>query len=81
MTEVFGLQILFFVIVIIIAILFIYYVIFKVEDTVDYEKQYQELQEHERQSLFTLDDGNKEINEIEEKILECKKKLNMKLFK
>lgn len=81
MTTVFGLQIIFFSIVIIITILFIFFVLFKTEDNIDYEKLYQFVTQQEEENLLTLNKGNKEINKIEEQILECKKKLNMKLFR
>ena len=31
--------------------------------------------------IYKLKDDNKEINEVEEKILECKKELHLSLFK
>lgn len=81
MNTVFGLQIIFFSIVIIITVLFIFFVLFKTEDDIDYEKLYQFVEQQEEENLLTLNKGNKEINKIEEQILECKKKLNMKLFR
>ena len=36
--------------------------------------------EQMKSDIETLEQGNREIDEIERKILACKKKLNMKLF-
>lgn len=36
--------------------------------------------EQMKSDIETLEQGNREIDEIERKILTCKKKLNMKLF-
>ena len=46
----------------------------------DYDKIISELNKQKENDLQILKDGNKEINEVEEKILECKKELKMKLF-
>jgi len=38
------------------------------------------LDEQKELDLLTLESGNREINRIEKEILECKKKLKIKLF-
>lgn len=47
---------------------------------IDYDKIIRELNERKEKDLNTLDIKNKEIDKIEKQILECKKKLNIKLF-
>ena len=47
---------------------------------IDYDKIIRELNERKEKNLNTLDIKNKEIDKIEKQILECKKKLNIKLF-
>ncbi|MEG1142982.1 MAG: hypothetical protein RSA91_05450 [Bacilli bacterium] len=47
---------------------------------IDYDRIIRRLNERKIQDLNILDRRNKEINKIEEKILTCKKELNMKLF-
>ncbi len=46
----------------------------------DYDKIIRKLNERKELDLDILSIKNKEINKIEEKILVCKKELNMKLF-
>ena len=46
----------------------------------DYDKIIRKLNERKELDLDILSIKNKEINKIEEKILSCKKELNMKLF-
>lgn len=46
----------------------------------DYDRIIRELSENKEKDLKTLDIKNKEINNIEEKILKCKKELGMRLF-
>ena len=53
----------------------------KHDNTVDYYKVINELNEQEEQNLDVLALGNKEIDAIERKILECKKELKIKLFR
>ena len=48
---------------------------------IDYDKIICELNEQKTINIKKLQDGNKEIDKIESKILECKKKLELKLFK
>lgn len=47
----------------------------------DYDKIIRELNGQKTINLQKLKDGNKEIDKIENRILECKKKLGLKLFK
>lgn len=51
------------------------------ESDIDYDKIICELNEQKTINIKKLQDGNKEIDKIESKILECKKKLELKLFK
>ena len=53
----------------------------KHDNTVDYYKVINELNDQEEQNLDALALGNKEIDAIERKILECKKELKIKLFR
>ena len=53
----------------------------KNQSDVDYYKVIRELNEQEEQNLDELALGNKEINNIEKKILECKKELKIRLFR
>jgi len=48
---------------------------------IDYYRIINEWNEMEEQNLETLALGNKEINNIEKKILECKKELKIRLFR
>lgn len=52
----------------------------KNDNGMDYDKIIKELNERKEKNLNTLDIKNKEIDKIEKQILECKKKLNIKLF-
>lgn len=47
----------------------------------DYNEIIYELNKQEELDLKTLENGNKEIDKIERKILNCKKELGIKLFK
>jgi len=78
MTAVNILQILFFVLVISVAILFIY--ILRHDEGIDYDKWIKIYLTEKEETLKQLEDGNKEIDKIERQILECKKKLKMRLF-
>jgi len=50
------------------------------EDDFDYMKYIHMMEEQTNDNLNTLKDGNKKIDNIEKKILQCKKKLGWKLF-
>lgn len=80
MTTLLLFQIIFFVIVILVTILFILMVFAPKNDEPDYERLYRMFVEQEEEDLKTLNIKNKEIDKIEEKILICKKKLGWKLF-
>ena len=51
------------------------------DEGINYSKLLKELDEQKENNLDILNLGNKEIDKIERKILECKKELNMRLFK
>lgn len=53
----------------------------KKDPGIDYDKIINQLNDQQDKDLKTLELGNKKIDELESKILICKKKLNMKLFK
>ena len=53
----------------------------KNETGIDYYRIINEWNEMEEQNLETLALGNKEIDNIEKKILECKKELKIRLFR
>ena len=48
---------------------------------IDYNAIISQLNEQEKIDLEILNNGNKEIDKLERKILECKKELGIKLFK
>ena len=47
----------------------------------NYDKIINDLNQRQKIDLQTLKTGNKKINKLEKQILECKKELNIKLFK
>ena len=51
------------------------------DDDIDYDRIIRELNEREEKDLDIINRGNKQIDELESRILECKKKLGLKLFK
>ena len=57
------------------------FVLRKGDQGYDYDKIIWELNEQKEIDLETLRNGNKKIDKIEKEILNCKKELNMKLFK
>lgn len=57
------------------------FVLRKQDQGLDYDKIIKELNEQKETNLKTLKEGNKEIDKIEQKILECKKELHLPLFK
>lgn len=57
------------------------FVLRKQDQGLDYDRIIKELNEQKEFNLKTLEDGNKEIDKIESKILDCKKELKFKLFK
>lgn len=72
-------MILFFVICILIGILLIFFC--KNENEEDLERQLIQFSKRYKEMKEELSLGNKEINRIEKEILNCKKKLGIKLFK
>lgn len=73
-------RIIFFGLCLISGIVFIIFILRKEDKGLDYNKIIRELNENKEKDLKTLDIKNKEINNIEEKILKCKKELGMRLF-
>lgn len=69
-----------FLLVVLAVIIYIISVI-KTKESDDYNRIIAEYQEYEKTRLAELRNGNKLINDIERKILICKKKLGFKLFK
>ena len=57
------------------------FVLRKQDQGLDYDKIIKELNEQKEINLEILNEGNKEIDKIERKILECKKELHLPLFK
>ena len=51
------------------------------DNEIDYDRVISELNKQEEKDLDIISNGNKQIDELESKILECKKKLGFKLFK
>ncbi len=49
--------------------------------SLDYEKIIKNLNEQKQHNLDILEKGNKTVDDIENKILECKKELGINLFK
>lgn len=73
-------RIIFFGLCLISGTVFIIFILRKEDKGLDYNKIIRELNENKEKDLKTLDIKNKEINNIEEKILKCKKELGMRLF-
>lgn len=78
--EITSLQIILFSLCGIGGIAIIIFALRKNDKGIDYNKIIRQLNERKVQDLNILDSKNREIDKIEEKILKCKKKLNMKLF-
>lgn len=53
----------------------------KWDNGIDYDRIIRELNEQEEKDLDIINQGNKQIDELESKILDCKRKLGFKLFK
>lgn len=51
------------------------------DNDIDYDKIIRELNEREEHDLDIIKKGDKQIDQLESRILECKKKLGFKLFK
>lgn len=61
-------------------IVFIIFILRIKDEGYDYDAIIAKLNEEEQKDLENLKSGNREINEIESKILKCKKELGIKLF-
>lgn len=75
------LQFLLFILCGLSGIAILIFVLRKQDQGLDYDRIIKELNEQKEFNLKTLEDGNKEIDKIESKILDCKKELKFKLFK
>ena len=53
----------------------------KWDNGIDYDRIIRKINEQEEKDLDIINQGNKQIDELESKILDCKKKLGFKLFK
>lgn len=78
--EITKLQIILFGLCALSGVAIIIFALRKNDKEIDYDRIIRQLNNQKVQDLNNLDRRNKEINKIEEKILKCKKKLNMKLF-
>lgn len=78
--EITKLQIILFGLCALSGVAIIIFALRKNDKEIDYDRIIRQLNNQKVQDLNILDRRNKEINKIEEKILKCKKKLNMKLF-
>ena len=75
------LKIIFFGLCLISSVALLIFIFRAGDQDIDYDKIIRYLNKQKEDNLRLLSEGNKKINEIEKKILECKKKLNMPLFK
>ena len=57
------------------------FILRKNDEEVNYYRLIKDLNERKKMDLEVLRQGNKEIDDIEYKILECKRELGFKLFK
>lgn len=75
------LQILLFGLCVLGGIVVLIFALRKCDNGIDYDKVIRELNEREEKDLDIINKGNKQIDELESRILDCKKKLGFKLFK
>ena len=75
------LQILLFGLCVLGGIAVLIFALRKWDNGIDYDRIIRELNEQEEKDLDIINKGNKQIDELESKILDCKKKLGFKLFK
>lgn len=75
------LQILLFGLCVLGGIAVLIFALRKWDNDIDYDRIIRELNEQEEKDLDIINKGNKQIDELESKILDCKKKLGFKLFK
>ncbi|MDO5569535.1 MAG: hypothetical protein Q4G04_05465 [bacterium] len=73
-------RIIFFGLCLVAGIVFLIFILRQEDKGLDYDRIIRELNENKENDLKTLDIKNKEINNIEEKILRCKKELGIRLF-
>ena len=75
------LQILLFGLCVLGGIAVLIFALRKWDNGIDYDRIIRELNEQEEKDLDIINQANKQIDELESKILDCKKKLGFKLFK
>lgn len=75
------LQILLFGLCVLGGIAVLIFALRKWDNGIDYDRIIRELNEQEEKDLDIINKGNKQIDELESKILDFKKKLGFKLFK
>ncbi|MDO5569761.1 MAG: hypothetical protein Q4G04_06675 [bacterium] len=73
-------RIIFFGLCLVSGIVFLIFILRQEDKGLDYNKIIRELNKNKEKDLKKLNIKNKEINNIEEKILKCKKELGMRLF-
>lgn len=78
--EVIILQMILFILCGLTAIALLIFILRKNQQDIDYNKYITMMKEQTEFNLETLNKGNKKIDNLEERILICKKKLRMKLF-
>lgn len=75
------LQILLFGLCVLGGVVVLIFALRKWDDGINYDRIIRELNEQEEKDLDIINKGNKQIDELESKILDCKKRLGFKLFK
>lgn len=75
------LQILLFGLCVLGGIAVLIFALRKWDSGIDYDRIIRELNKQEEKDLDIINNGNKQIDELESKILDCKKKLGFKLFR
>ena len=78
--EVIFLQMILFILCGLTGIAILIFILRKNQQDIDYNKYIVMMKEQTEFNLETLNKGNKKIDDLEEKILNCKRKLRMKLF-
>lgn len=81
MEKIIILYVAFFSICLVFSLRCIIKVLRKNEETYDYHKIVEITNKQTKDNLKRLNRGNKKIDNLERKILHCKKKLGMKLYK
>lgn len=75
------LQILLFGLCVLGGIAVLIFALRKWDNGIDYDRIIRELNEQEEKDLDIINQGNKQIDELESKILDCKKKLGLNYLK